>query len=128
MCSFKLNSFKMNLLVFAFLWLVLATPVAFGQLTGDLQVNVADATNAAIRNATVEVRNLDTGATRTSTSDITGSARINQLGIGRYEVKVSHERFATAASETAVVGGTSTTVPVTLTVAASSQRVEVTER
>src|SRR5579872_1568142 len=68
----------------------------FGQITGDLQVTVSDATNAVVPNATVLVRSIDTGTTRTVNTDATGSARVNQLAVGRYEIKISHDGFNTA--------------------------------
>ena len=116
-------------LVFAFFAIVLFTtiaPSAFGQLTGDLQVNVSDATSAGVPNAAVTVRSLDTGATRTGTTGVVGEVSINQLAVGRYEVTVSHDGFATTMVQGAVVGGTSNTVSVTLNVAAAAQEVEVT--
>ena len=62
--------FRGNLLhssfVFGTALLLTAAPAAFAQLTGDLQVNVADATNAVVPNAAVTVKNLETGATRTA--------------------------------------------------------------
>ena len=58
----------------------------FAQITGDLQLRVADATEAVVPNATILVRNLETGATRTANTDATGSARISQLAVGAYEV------------------------------------------
>jgi Carboxypeptidase regulatory-like domain len=98
---------------------------AFGQITGDIQVNVADATNAVVPNATVVARNLDTSTTRSVSTDATGTVRISQLTVGGYEVKVSVEGFTTVTMNTRVDSGSITTVPVTLNVASSSQQVEV---
>jgi Carboxypeptidase regulatory-like domain len=75
---------------FVFLFgVLLAGVLAFGQITGDLQVNVSDQSNAGIPNATVTVRNVDTGATRNTATDATGQIRVSQLEPGRYEVKVA---------------------------------------
>src|SRR5216684_2819134 len=98
---------------------------AFGQITGDIQVNVADATNAVVPNATVVIRNLDTSTTRSVSTDATGTVRISQLTVGGYEVKVSVDGFTTVTMNTQVVSGGITTVPVTLNVVSSSQQVEV---
>lgn len=61
----------------------------FGQITGDLQVTVADATGAGIPNAQVFVKSAETSTARTVSTDSSGSVRINQLAIGAYEIEVS---------------------------------------
>ena len=73
----------------------LAALSTFGQITGDLKINVTDASDAVVPNATVTVRSLEIGTTRTANTDSAGSLRINQLAIGRYEVKISHDGFTT---------------------------------
>ena len=108
------------------LLVVAAAPFASAQITGDLQVNVADPTNSAVPNATVTVKSLETGTTRTATTGVVGSVSINQLAVGNYEVTVSHDGFATTTTQGAVVGGTSNTISLTLNVAAAAQQIEVT--
>src|SRR5215472_6415181 len=114
------SSFHLGFAFFAIVLFTTIAPSAFGQLTGDLQVNVSDATSAGVPNAAVTVRSLDTGATRTGTTGVVGEVSINQLAVGRYEVTVSHDGFATTMVQGAVVGGTSNTVSVTLNVAAAA--------
>jgi hypothetical protein len=97
----------------------------FAQITGDLQVRVVDMTDAVAPNATIIVRNVETGTTRTVNTDATGSARINQLAVGTYEIRVSLGGFNTVTTTTEVASGDIKTVPVTLNVAASNQQVEV---
>ncbi len=97
----------------------------FGQITGDLQVTVADATDAVVPNAIVTVRSLDTDTTRTVNTDATGAARVNQLTVGAYEIRVSLSGFMAVTTTTQVVSGTIATVPVTLNVASANQQVEV---
>ena len=99
--------------------------LAFGQITGDLQINVSDQSNAAVPDAMVTVRNVDTGATRNTATDATGQIRVSQLDPGRYEVKVSHPGFATFTQIAAVTSGGSSTLPVTLTVSATSEQIVV---
>jgi hypothetical protein len=53
----------------------------FGQITGDLQVRVADATDAVVPNAVVTVRSLDTNATRTVKTDATGDRGVRPRGL-----------------------------------------------
>jgi hypothetical protein len=118
---------KFNSVTFLLAAVSLGAISLFAQITGDLQVRVADATDAVVPNATIMVRSLETGATRTVNSDATGSARINQLAVGAYEVQVSLSGFTTVTTTTQVASGDIKTVPVTLNVAAANQQVEVQE-
>jgi len=115
-------------LLFVTTLLLTAAPAAFAQLTGDLQVNVADATNAAVPNAAVTVKNLETGATRTAATGAFGSISISQLSVGDYEITIGHEGFVTAKTSASVAGGTSSTIAVVLNIATATQQVEVSER
>ncbi len=101
------------------------TLLAFGQITGDLLVNVSDQSNAAVPDAAVTVRNVDTGAERILKTDGNGQVRVSQLGVGRYEVRVTREGFATAAQQASVESGNVATVPITLGVASSTQQIVV---
>jgi Carboxypeptidase regulatory-like domain len=109
------------------LFLCLGAMSLFAQITGDLQVRVSDATQAAAPNATVTVRNLETGATRTATTDSGGLARISQLNIGHYEIEVTLNGFTTTKTTTEVDSGDIKTVPITLAVASANQLIEVTD-
>jgi hypothetical protein len=46
--------------------------LAFGQITGDVQINVSDQSGGAVAGATFSVKNTGTGATREGTTDNTG--------------------------------------------------------
>ena len=98
------------------------------QITGDLQINVMDATHAGVPNAAIAVRDLDTGTTRAVSTDATGSIRVSQLAVGRYEVKVTRDGFNPVTVDAQVVSGAPTTVPITLTIATANQQVQVTEQ
>ncbi len=98
-----------------------------GQITGHLQVRVADPTDAAVPNAAITVRSLETSTTRTVTTDETGSARVNQLTVGSYEIQVSLTGFNPVTTRVQVDSGGIKTVPVTLAVAAGTQQIEVRE-
>jgi hypothetical protein len=111
-------------LVFLF-GVLLAGVLAFGQITGDLQVNVSDQSNAGIPNATVTVRNVDTGATRNTATDATGQIRVSQLEPGRYEVKVASPGFSTNTQIVQIVSGGSSTLPFTLTVSSTNEQIVV---
>ena len=111
---------------FVFLFgLLLAGVLAFAQITGDLQVNVSDQSNAGIPNATVTVRNVDTGATRNTATDATGQIRVSQLEPGRYEVKVASPGFTTNTEIVQIVSGGSSTLPFTLAVSSTSEQIVV---
>src|SRR5260370_9958364 len=99
----------------------------FAQITGDLQVRVAYATEAVVPNATVMGRRVGTGGTRNVNTDATGSARVNQLAVGAYEVQVSLSGFMTVTTTAQVVSGDIKTVPVTLSIAGANQQVEIRE-
>src|SRR6266404_7306497 len=118
---------KFHRVSFLLLAVSLGAISVFAQITGDLQIRVADATEAVVPNAMIIVRSLETSATRTVNTDATGSARINQLAVGAYAVQVSLGGFMTVTTTTQVVSGEIKTVPVTLNVAASNQQVEVQE-
>jgi transcriptional regulator of nitric oxide reductase len=57
---------------------------------------VEDASGAAVSGATVTVKNVETGAIRTSTTDDTGNFRILSLNVGPQEVKAEKSGFKTA--------------------------------
>src|SRR5579871_6627241 len=80
------------LLLIGFLGL---TSAALGQISGDILVQAEDPSGSAVPNATVTLRSLQTGASRTATTLIDGSARFTQLGVGDYEVKVEAAGFVT---------------------------------
>jgi hypothetical protein len=62
--------------------------------TGALEGHVADKTGAVINGATVSLKNLETNAVRTQTTDSNGLYRFVQLGVGRYVLTVDVPRFA----------------------------------
>src|SRR5687767_6964303 len=100
---------------------------AYGQITGDIQVRVADPTGAVIPNAKVTIRNKDTGTDRTTVTSPDGVARITQLGIGTYEVRVEASGFATFSTDATVNSGAVTTIPANLEISTATQTVTVEE-
>lgn len=102
--------------------------ISWTQITGDIEVNVHDATGASVPNAAITVRNIDTGTTRSATASAENAVtRIAQLGIGEYEVTVQASGFAKAQTHATVSSGTVTTVPIALEVQSSAQEVIVTD-
>ena len=62
---------------------------------GTIGGTVKDATGALLGGATVTVRQLETGATRTLTTDAAGRFHAPCVPVGNYEVTVTHDGFAT---------------------------------
>jgi hypothetical protein len=69
---------------------------ASAQVTGTISGRVDDATGAGIGAAAVTVKSLETGATRTATTDEGGHFRVAALPIGRHEIKVEKTGFNAA--------------------------------
>ncbi len=63
---------------------------------GSILGTVSDPAGAAIAEATVTVRNVDTGLTRSTITDTTGTFFISELPIGTYELTAQKSGFQTA--------------------------------
>src|SRR5882762_630171 len=82
---------------FSFLFLT-CTALGWAQAqatTGVIQGTIADPTGAAVPDARVEARNLDTNFTRSQDSDASGRFALLQMPPGRYTVTASKPGFAT---------------------------------
>ncbi|HKR01217.1 MAG TPA: TonB-dependent receptor [Pyrinomonadaceae bacterium] len=94
--------------------------------TGQLSGTVADPNGAVVQNATVTVRNRDTGLERQAVTDANGAFAVQLLPPGVYRVEVSAQGFSTAAVEDVRVQITETaTVNVSLPVAGVASNVLV---
>jgi hypothetical protein len=102
---------------------------AFGQVAdGNLVGTVLDSSGAAIPGATVEVENMATGVKNTVTADDSGFYRVNNLLVGKYNVKASRDGFTSATvSQVAVELSKTTTANVTLAVGGVTAEIQVTE-
>ena len=69
---------------------------ARAQVAGAISGRVDDATGAAISGANITVKNVDTGATRTATTDDRGRFRVLALPIGPQEVRAEKSGFQAA--------------------------------
>ena len=74
--------------------LLLASYSTAQKTTSDIVGTVVDSSNQSIAGATVTAKNLGTGATKTTTTDSTGSFRIPNLQPGRYEVTAEAANFS----------------------------------
>src|SRR5688572_26652957 len=77
--------------------LVVGTVPSFAQLpTATILGVVRDSDRAVLPGATVSIRNVDTGLTRTAPTDGDGSYRFPALPVGPYEIRVELQGFRTA--------------------------------
>src|SRR6059036_795737 len=72
------------------------TAHAQGTATGTILGTVNDPSGAIVGGASVQVRNVGTGITRTGMTDDQGRYRVPELNIGEYEVSASLPGFTTA--------------------------------
>jgi len=79
------------LLLMCFSTLTVSAQVLYGTLIG----NVTDPSGAIVPNAKVDALNVQTGVTKTTTTDSSGTYRIPDLQEGTYKVSVSVQGFAT---------------------------------
>jgi hypothetical protein len=68
--------------------------VAIGQGTGTISGTVTDEKQAAVVNAAVAARNIQTNISRSAQTDGEGRYRFENLPIGPYEITVEHSGFA----------------------------------
>src|SRR3990172_3011877 len=74
--------------------LTLAGTLVLGQVTtGTILGTVMDASGAVVPGATITIRNVETGISRTLTSDAAGRYTAPQLPLGRYEVTAEASGF-----------------------------------
>jgi hypothetical protein len=81
-------------LLFSFLLLSFAAAIpGFGQQFATLTLNINDPSGAAISQAAVSIRNVDTGVVRAAASDRSGVVVIPGLPAGSYRLTVHAENF-----------------------------------
>ncbi len=83
-------------LVFATLLLAGSFDAAQAQVTATVSGRVEDATGASVGGAIVTIKSLETGATRTVTTDETGNYRVLSLAVGAQEVRAEKPGFRSA--------------------------------
>src|SRR5207248_2726913 len=119
-----------NRVLFVLLTVAVACGCAFAQTTGaTLQGTVTDPSNSAVPNVTVELRNVATGAVRTTVATSEGIFRFNSLEPAVYDLTIrtsmgfqeyAQKQITLNASEIRELGR------IQLTVGAVNQKVEVT--
>src|SRR5260370_7569755 len=101
--------------------------VAFAQSTATVVGTVSDATGASVPNASVTVRNQNTGEERATVTDATGSYVVPSLAIGTYRVEVKSPGMQTVVASNLVLEvGSTVRQDFSLKVASTSETVEIT--
>jgi hypothetical protein len=93
--------------------------------TGTLAGTVKDSTGAIIPNASISVKNVDTGATRNATGGPQGGYTIPGLLPGNYEVTIASGNFSPYKRQIQITVGGISTVDATLGLGAATTTVEV---
>lgn len=103
--------------------------MAPAQESASIGGNVLDASSAPLPSATLEIRNLETGARRTLKSDSSGHYDVPGLPVGRYALEASEEGFAMVSRPTiTLVLGQHAQIDFVLQVGEAKQEVTVEEQ
>jgi hypothetical protein len=117
---------QVRVLFTVFLVLLIAAGMRAQTVNGTLLGSVVDAQGAAVPNAQVSARNVDTGIARTATTDAMGGYRIASVPAGMYEISAAGAGFKTELrSGITVTVGADIRVDFALTVGAVEQQVTV---
>src|SRR5471030_3038347 len=104
----------------------LLTGAAFAQSTATVQGTVTDPTSASVPNATITVRNQNTGEERTTQSDANGQYVVPSLPVGTYRIEVKSPGMQTTiASDLALEVGRIVRQDFSLKVSVTSETIEV---
>lgn len=123
---FGKGSFRMGWAVALALLLVVA-PMAAQQSTGSITGTVQDASGAAVPGATVTVRSLETGQTRTLVTNESGNYSALSLPVGQYEIRAEKNGFsAVVRTGITLVVGQQAVVNISMAVGVVQQAVTVT--
>src|SRR6266581_1958674 len=113
---------------FSFLFLT-CTALGWGQAqatTGVIQGTIVDPTGAAVPDAKVEAKNVDTNFTRSQDSDAAGRFAFLQMPPGRYTVTTSKTGFATIVQQNVeLTVGQALSLPISMRVSGVTEEVTV---
>lgn len=114
-------------LVGMFLFAAFAISASAQFTTAKLAGRVTDPSGASVANATITARDINTGFTRSTTSNGTGDYLFQSLPIGTYEITVTAAGFNTyTQTGITLATGQAVNAPIQLKVGAVAQRVTVT--
>ena len=96
---------KLNLLIAVIVSICLFSISALSQtINGTISGTVTDSQGAVVQGATVNIKNPDTGFTRTTTTDNDGNFKISGLPVANYSVRVEKSGYKTASNDSVVAG------------------------
>jgi hypothetical protein len=126
---FNINSVRLTCLVALFTLMVACVgsfALAQSAVAGAIGGAASDQNGAAVSNATVTLRSMDTNRTETATTDAAGRFRFNNLRPGRYAVTIAATGFNEYKQEEVTVEvGRLSNVDATLSVGAATASVEI---
>jgi hypothetical protein len=93
--------------------------------SGDIAGTITDPSGAAVPNAKVTLKNDETGATQTTTSNGTGAYRFALLNPGTYTITAASQGLQASPHQTEVAVGQASMVNIQMQVSAASTTVEV---
>ena len=106
----------------------IASGPCWAQFSGSIQGTVHDPASAVVPNATVQLKNTQTGVVTKTTSDNEGNYRFVSLAPGSYQLTVDAAGFSAANLAFGLETSQNLNVPVTMQLAGASQTVEVTSQ
>lgn len=97
-----------------------------GQVSAGITGTVTDQSGAVVSSATVAVKSVDTGATRTVITDDSGLYRVYSLPVGQYEIRAQKQGFTDEIRKgVQLLVGQTASVDLTLRAGAASEAVTV---
>jgi hypothetical protein len=119
------KSLFLSLRLPSLLILLLCALPGYAQYTSNIQGVVSDPAGAAINGASVELRNVETGVTATTTTSDSGNYRFSSLPSGNYVVKADAKGFRTSESSFTLETSETKGINLTLAVAGNQQTITV---
>ena len=124
---FALRAKGLSICLFAIFLFAAAVAAQTQITTGTIQGTVSDANGAAVPGASVEIKNVDTNLTKTTTSDDEGRFVALQLPSGRYTVTVTKTGFATlVVNQADLTVGQAMNLPLSMKVSSVQETVTIT--
>lgn len=115
-----------HLTALTLLTFLVCVPFAHAQLSASIRGMVTDSSGAPVPSSTVNAKNTETGATRTTATDDTGRYLVLSLPVGEYELRVTKPGFQEAIrSGIRLVVGQEANVDLTLQVSSVKSEVRV---
>src|SRR5581483_9637279 len=95
--------------------------------TGDIAGTIKDTSGAVVPNATVTLKSVDTGQTRTATPNASGEYRFTTLQQGNYQISATSAGLKSNTTSVSIAIGQVSTIDLTLQPNTSTTIVQVTE-